>query len=128
MNMTTVDLKEFRAEVELALAAVAEKYGCEVAAGNIKYDTTSVDLTLYFKSKGENGESAEELDFKKHCKSYGFLPEDYGALIDIEGKLYQFIGFNPRARKNYCIIRDAAGKEYATSIPTIQLNLRGVVG
>ena len=126
MNMATVDLKKFRTEVELALAAVAEKYGCEVTAGNIKYDTTSVDIAIYFKSKGENGESAEEMDFKKHCGDYGFKPEDYNATVIFEGKKYSFIGFNPRARKNYCIIRDAAGKEYATSIALMQSSLREI--
>lgn len=119
MNMATVDLKKFRNEVELALAAVAEKYGCEVAAGNIKYDTTSVDIAVYFKSKGENGESAEEVDFKKHCKDYGFSMEDYGMKFTLDGKTYRLIGFNPRARKNSCIITDSNGKQYACPPSTV---------
>ena len=126
MNLANTDFKQFRNDVVEALAAIAERYGCEVTAGNIKYDTSSIDLALYFKAKGENGESAEEMDFKKHCGEYGFKPEDYNATVVFEGKRYSFIGFNPRARKNYCIIRDAAGKEYATSIVSIQSGLKGV--
>lgn len=125
MNLANTAFKQFRNDVVEALAAVAKKYGCEVTAGNIKYDTSSIDLSLYFKAKGENGETAEEIDFKKHCGDYGFKPEDYNATVIFEGKKYFFIGFNPRARKNYCIIRDAAGKEYATSIAAIQLSLKG---
>lgn len=120
MNMATVDLKKFQTEVELALAAVAEKYGCEVAAGNIKYDATSADITLYFKSKGENGESAEEVDFKKHCENYGFSKEDYGTKVNLNGKTYRLIGFNPRARKNSCIITDSNGKQFVCSPATIR--------
>lgn len=123
MNLANTDFKQFRNDVVEALAAIAERYGCEVTAGNIKYDTSSIDLSLYFKAKGENGETAEEMDFKKHCGDYGFKPEDYSATVVFEGKRYSFIGFNPRARKNYCIIRDSAGKEYATSIASIQSSL-----
>lgn len=124
MNMATVDLKKFRTEVELALAAVAEKYGCEVAAGNIKYDATSVDIAIYFKSKGENGESAEEVDFKKHCEKYGFSMEDYGLKFILDGEAYRLTGFNPRARKNYCIITDSRGRQY-TCAPSTILNAGG---
>ena len=126
MNLTETNFNQFRNDILNALAAVAEKYACEVTMGNIKYDMTSIDTTLYFKAKGDNGESAEEMDFKKYCGDYGFKSEDYNATVVVEGKRYSFIGFNPRARKNYCIIRDAAGKEYATSIALIQSSLRKV--
>lgn len=56
MNLAEINFKELRNDVIDALAAVAEKYGCEVTLGNIKYDMTSIDATLYFKAKGENGE------------------------------------------------------------------------
>ena len=123
MNMATVDLKQFRTEVELALAAVAEKYGCEVAAGNIKYDTASVDIAIYFKSKGENGESAEEAEFKRICEDYGFKPEDYNAYVILDDKVYRFVGFNPRARKNHCIIKDINDKQFVCPIETVRRGL-----
>jgi hypothetical protein len=119
--MTTINFNNFRNEVEAALAAVAEKYGCEVTAGNIKYDNTSIDISLAFKAKGENGESAEEMDFRKLCGNYGFTPDDYNSVIITNGKGYRFVGFNTRARKNTCIIKDANGKTYTCAAEVIRM-------
>lgn len=124
MNFAEVNFKDFRNEICDALAAITEKYNCEVSIGNIKYDSTSADLTLYFKCKGENGESAEEIAFRESCDKYGFTPSDYQKAVILNGKKYSFIGFNPRARKNHCIIKDTNGVQYVASIPTI---LNGMV-
>ena len=122
MNLTETNFNHFRNDVLNALAAVAEKYGCEVTMGNIKYDMTFIDATLYFKAKGENGESAEA-EFKRICKDYGFKPEDYNHCFLMDGKSYNLIGFNPRARKNYCIVRETqSGKTYVCP-PTAIKNL-----
>lgn len=123
MNLAETNFNQFRNDVLNALAAVAEKYGCEVSAGNIKYDNLSIDLTLYFKSKGENGESAEEMDFKANCEKYGFSPEDYQKEFSLNGKTYYLVGFNPRARKNHCIIKDEKGSQFVCSIPTIKSSI-----
>lgn len=123
MNLTETNFNQFRNDVLNALAAVAEEYGCEVTMGNIKYDMTSIDATLYFKAKGENGESAEEAEFKRICEDYGFKPEDYNHCFLMDGKSYNLIGFNPRARKNYCIVRETqSGKTYVCP-PTAIKNL-----
>lgn len=53
MNLTETNFNEFRNDILNALAAVAENYGCEIAMGNIKYNMSSIDATLYFKAKGE---------------------------------------------------------------------------
>ena len=60
MNLVNTDFQQFRNDVLEALAAVAEKYDCEVALGNIRYDMTFIDATLYFKEKRDNSESAAE--------------------------------------------------------------------
>lgn len=112
MNLTETNFNQFRNDVLNALAAVAEKYDCEATMGNIKYDMTSIDATLYFKAKGDNGESAEEAEFKRVCENYGFKPEDYNAYVILDDKTYRFVGFNPRARKNHCIIKDTNGKQF----------------
>ena len=123
MNMTSINFNNFRNEIEVALATVAEKYGCEVTAGNIKYDNTSIDISLAFKAKGENGESAEEVDFKKLCNRYGFGPDDYNSVILAGGKAYRFVGFNTRARKNTCILKDANGKTYSCEAAIIRMGM-----
>ncbi len=123
MNFTEINFKELRNDVIDALASVAEKYGCEVTLGNIKYDMTSIDTILYFQAKGENGESAEETEFKRLCENYGFKPEDYNAYVTLDGKVYRFVGFNPRARKNHCIIRDINDKQFVCPIEVVRRGL-----
>lgn len=120
MNLTETNFNQFRNDVLDALAAIVEKYGCEVTMGNIKYDMTSIDATLYFKAKGDNGESAEEAEFKRLCENYGFKPEDYKAYVTLDDKVYQFVGFNPRARKNHCIIKDINDKQFICPIETVR--------
>lgn len=123
MNLAEINFKELRNDVLNALAAVAEKYGCEVTMGNIKYDMTSIDATLYFKAKGDNGESAEEAEFKRLCENYGFKPEDYNAYVTLDDKVYRFIGFNPRARKNHCIIKDINDKQFVCPTEVVRQGL-----
>lgn len=120
MNLTETNFNQFRNDILNALAAVAEKYSCEATLGNIKYDMSSIDMALYFKAKGDNGESAEEAEFKRICENYGFKPEDYNAYVILDNKPYRFIGFNPRARKNHCIIKDTNDKQFVCSIDTIK--------
>lgn len=128
MNLTETNFNQFRNDVLNALAAVAEKYGCEATMGNIKYDMSSIDATLYFKAKGENGEPAEEAEFKRVCGDYGFKPEDYNAYVILDDKAYRFVGFNPRTRKNHCIIKDTNGKQFVCPIASIRQGLgRGEV-
>lgn len=123
MNLTETNFNQFRDDVLNALAAVAEKYECEVTLGNIKYDMTSIDTTLYFKAKGDNGESAEEAEFKRICENYGFKPEDYNAYVILDDKVYRFVGFNPRARKNHCIIKDINDKQFVCPIEAVRRGL-----
>lgn len=123
MNLTETNFKQFRNDVLNALAAVSEKYGCEVTLGNIKYDMTSIDTTLYFKAKGDNGESAEEAEFKRICENYGFKPEDYNAEVTLDDKTYRFVGFNSRARKNHCIIKDINDRQFTCPIESVRRGL-----
>ena len=126
MNLTETNFNQFRNDVLNALAAVAEKYGCEATMGNIKYDMSSIDATLYFKAKGDNGESAAQVEFNSRCKDYGFTPEDYNRKVILDNKTYRFIGFNPRARKNHCIIEDTNGKQFVCSIETVRRGFKEI--
>lgn len=115
MIMTKEQFNQLRSEMETALAAIAEKYNCDVSIGNIKYDDINTNISVSLRSKGSNGKSADQLNFEKYCGQFGFKPEDYGyTFIDKDGKAYSFIGFNPRARKNYCILR-CGDKTFVTS-------------
>ena len=105
MIMTKEQFNQLRYEMETALAAIAEKYNCDVSIGNIKYDDINTDISVSFRSKGSDGKSADQLNFEKYCGQFGFKPEDYGFTFTNGGKTFTFVGFNPKARKNYCILR-----------------------
>lgn len=114
MIMTKEQFTVFRSEMESALAAIAEKYNCDVSVGNIKYDDINTDISVSFRSKGADGKSADQLNFEKYCGQFGFKPEDYGFTFTDNGKTFKFVGFNPRARKNYCLLR-CDDKTFVTS-------------
>ena len=122
MILTKEQFVALRSEMETALAAVAEKYNCDVSIGNIRYDDINTDITVSFRSKGTDGKTADQLNFEKYCGQYGFKPEDYGFTFTDKNKTYTFVGFNPRARKNYCLLR-CEGATYTTSPDGIKFHM-----
>ena len=127
MIMTKEQFNQLRYEMEIALAAIAEKYNCDVSIGNIKYDDINTNISVSLRSKGADGKSADQLNFEKYCGQFGFKPEDFGfTFTDKDGKVYTFIGFNPKARKNYCMLR-CGDKTFVTSPDGVkfQMALRG---
>ena len=46
--------------------------------------------------------------FEEQCKLYGFTPEDYNREFSIKNHTYRLIGFNPRAKKNFCTIQSTS--------------------
>ena len=119
MIMTKEQFAALRKEMETALSEIANKYNCEVSVGKIKYDDISTEITVSLNSKGEDGKSADQLNFEKHCGQYGFAKEDYGFTFTEMGKTYTFVGFNSRARKNFCLLR--SGDKTFTCAPELIL-------
>ena len=122
MIMTKEQFATLRSEMEAALAAIATKYNCDVSIGNIKYDDINTDISVSFRSKGANGKSADQLNFEKYCGQFGFKSEDYGFTFTDNGKTFEFVGFNPKARKNYCILR-CGDKTFVTSPDGVKVHM-----
>jgi hypothetical protein len=108
--LTKTELQTLREEIQAALDAIAEAHDGVFNVGNITYDDTSAKIALTFMANGEDGESAEEVEFNKYARAYGFGPADYGKVIFIEGVAYQFYGFAPKARKYPCLLRKVDGQ------------------
>ena len=123
MSLKNTNFEEFRADINAALAAVAEKYGCDVRAGKIKYDDYSINIPIDFNAKGENGESGEQVQFNQACEYYGFKPEHYKKPFVMDEKIFYLTGFNPKARKYHCIIADANGATYGATIDSVKLHV-----
>ena len=122
MIMTKEQFAALRAEMQSALATIAAKYNCDVSIGNIKYDDITTNVAVTFNSKGVDGKSADQLNFEKYCTKYGFIAEDYGFTFTENGKTFVFVGFNPKARKNYCLLR-SEGKTFVTSPEGIKYHM-----
>lgn len=123
MNLSNVNFNLFREDIEKALAAIAEKYNCDVTAGKIKYDDSLINISIDFKARGKNGESGEQVEFNKLCERYGFKPEHYNNSFIMDGQTYRLVGFNPKARKYYCIIMDNRGKEFCCTIDAVKIGM-----
>jgi hypothetical protein len=123
MILTKNEFATLRTEIETLLAPLAAKYGCEISAGNIKYDEILTTVSLQFKSCS-NDKSADQLNFEKYCVHYGFGPEDYGFTFTVKDKTYTFKSFKPSARKYPCICECSDGKSYAFTDEAIKLEIR----
>lgn len=123
MKLTKTEFAQFRTEIEQALASVAEKHGCVVEAGNIKYDDINTTVAVSFKSQTSD-KSADQLNFEKYCGNYGFAPTDFCFSFSYNGKGYVFKSFKPTARKYTCICRGSDGKEYGFEAESIRMFMR----
>ena len=101
-----------------------EKYNCEVHAGNITYSDVSATLSVKFDSKGSADISAEQNLFNTYCTRYGFKSEDYRKHFIMNGRDYILVGFNIRARKNFCIL-EREGKQFVCAPEMLMRNFKG---
>lgn len=123
MILTKNEFATLRTEIESLLAPLAVKYGCEISAGNIKYDDILTTISLQFKSCS-NDKSADQLNFEKYCVHYGFGPEDYGFTFTIKDKTYTFKAFKTSARKYPCICECSDGRSYAFTDEAIKIEIK----
>lgn len=122
--LTKIEFESLRKETELALASIAEKYNCEVHAGNITYSDVSATLSVKFDSKGSGDISAEQNLFNAYCTRYGFETEDYRKHFIMNGHDYILVGFNIKARKNFCII-ERDGKQFVCAPEMLMKDFKG---
>lgn len=116
------NLKTMREEMELALADIAKKYDCEINVGNCKYSNVTATFSVNFNANGTNDMSAEQNLFNTYCTQFGFKPEDYQKRVIMGDKDYRLVGFNLKARKNFCII-EKDGKQYVCSPEAVKPSL-----
>ena len=123
MTLTKEQFNALRREMEEALAPIAAKYGCEVDAGNIKYDAILTTVQVNFRTK-EEGKSANQVNFEQYCQRYGFDPDDYGMTFLYEGKTYTLTCFRTTARKYPCMCVADDGKTYGFAPDAVKMIAR----
>lgn len=98
-------------------AQTGEKYNCNsgfLGIGKLTYKDVDVRTVQDVQKDKDKINDEKRKDFEDKAPIYGFKPEDYKKEFSKDGKIYQLVGFNTRARKNVCIIIDVeTNKEYA---------------
>lgn len=103
MEFTKKEFTSFRNDVEEALKSLEEKYGVTIDVGHISY--SEFDFTAQLKvTKNDGKTDGRKLLFEQYCRLYGFEPEDYERELNLSGKVFKLVGFNPRSPKNCCSI------------------------
>lgn len=110
-----MNYKELQIVIETTLAEIADKYDLEAGAFTAEVGAGTLKISYTYNEHGAVVIDDEQRDFNHMCATYGFKPTDYERLIEVNGKYYKFIGFNPKARKNFCIF-SKDGRMYAQSI------------
>lgn len=119
MKVTEQICKDFRSAIDPVLKNMGARAGMDIKLGNISYDSDGFTAKITAKVLGENGESAEYVQWQKNAVAYGLRQEWFGCQFSMEGKTYKIKGINTSARKNVVLIEDTQGRTYSTSVHTI---------
>ena len=115
-------LKEIRSDLEKVLEEIGEKHGVIIKAGNASFTPVEATMKIEITSVDKDSDEYRKSEWDKHCKIYGFNPEDYGLECIDKGERYRLVGFNPGSPKNRIkIIRIRDGAEYRCSIQMCKL-------
>lgn len=122
MEFNSQNFKEFRKDVEEALAAVAEKHGLSVKCGNIVYGEIDFKMPIVC---CRNDVDAPRIKFLECCKEFGFTPEDYGRPMLVNGESFTLSGLNRKAKINCCsITRVEDGKGFKCSLEVVKKSFK----
>ena len=97
------NLKTMRAEIDAALATVAEKYGISMSIGGIRYDADGSNFHTKLEAAiiGDGGVTLDgrAKDFQLNAHLFGLSADDLGRQFTSGSKSMTITGFNTRARK-----------------------------
>ena len=103
MEITPVMLQAFRKDFDQAIKELASKYDITIECGKIKYTSNTFTATVEAKAVGVDHNKA---NFDQYALYFGFKPADYNKQVSLNGKQFQFIGFNPTRPKWRCQVRN----------------------
>ena len=119
--LSVMQFKEFRKEVEAALAPIAEKYGTTVKIGSMSYTSTDFKMPLTFVKKEINGKPYEQVEFEKYCHCFGFCQEDYRKEFTYNGEKFKIVGVKPNAPKYPVLAENAKGEVYKMTAGLVKM-------
>jgi hypothetical protein len=110
------DARLVHAVIRRHMEAAATELGMEFVDGRGKFDIASYELKVGLRVKGEVGAQAVAVDFTM----IGLPGDVFGKEVTIQGRTFTVSGVNLKAHKNCVLIKDRAGKQYHTTVPTIR--------
>jgi hypothetical protein len=122
MKMTRAKVKQLRADIDAALAAVEKKHGVEFDLGRITFTDTDFRGKLTCKSADPN---ADRKIFERDALRVGLKKTAYGKTFTHVGRDYRVSGVNTRAKKYPVKVVDvASGGNYKMSVEALPRDLR----
>ncbi len=108
-----VDFKAFRKDAESALEELGKRYGLDIKAGNISYDSTEFKMQLICTRADVD---VERIKFDENVRYMtGFTSDDYGRVVEIRSgrssHKYTIKGFKPGNKYSVLLTRED-GAEY----------------
>jgi hypothetical protein len=112
------NLKNIRADINTALAAVESKYGIKLDIGNISFDSSTFNTKLSAVTTSVSAESGNvevvdakwKRDFDRNCVYLGFSKEDFGKECKVGNRTETYTIVGALARKSNLILKTPVGR------------------
>lgn len=87
-------------DIELALKAVADRYGVQIKVGNSRFSNTNCTTKIDISTVNEGGTvmTKEATDFNRFAASFG-ITKKLGDTFDFRYDRYEIVGLKPRSSK-----------------------------
>ena len=116
MNITKELLRSIRADMDVALAAVAAKHGIELKCGNARF--MALTFTMKVEGKVSGAPPVEELNFVGLAPIYGIDPTWLAKRVSFSGKTFVLRGIK-RGGKSV-LLENGVGKMFRAPIESFK--------
>lgn len=110
MNKALIEM--LRTDLQEAIKGVEEKYKLHINCGDTKFTSMSacMNLDITFQAEKDFDPGLEE--WKIATMFTAFTEDDYGKVIELNGKPYTIVGYNKKARSNSVKLKGPNGNIY----------------
>jgi len=115
-------LRELRVDLDSAMASIAAKYGIQLSAGNISFnsDTATIKVAAGIIKNG-TVVTPEAKAFDQYKRLVGLGNLNVGDTIDLQGSLYTITGYKPRSTKSPVVVTKVSnGLSYKVSADMVR--------
>ena len=107
-RFTPAVARQFHNEFDAFMKQFAENHGLAFKANNAKYTSDGFRTKVEFIVPTFVGMSAEETNWNKYCRNFGFTAEDFGRKLKMPrgNDVYEIVGINPRNYKYPIILKN----------------------